>query len=339
MTTEILQFVRQASTKTQTELGGSHTLFFEDGEVFAYNNVIGVVAGIDYDICGSINAEKFCGLIQRIGSDIKLKDTEAKLVIKYGKHTATLRKEKDALKMYKNMVFPDKYTKHLIGDDFLEALSILKLQNHKSLLSGVYIDENIVYMLNSQGIAYYTPQTAFSECFWIPRGGVELLLNLPNEQLRDYALSSSFLYVFGESFIVAVKLKIANQYPLSQVLKIKKLNTDFSKTIKIPASVLETMDRIKLSTIANNDKKLICSICIGKELIIKSMGDGDIIEEHLEYTNTGVEPKTIIVPVDTFLTLYKECINGVVCVHESDGVFLSTHNEKRTYLLKVNTKE
>jgi len=338
---ELIAFVTKASTKEQTELTGSHTLLFEDRTVFAYNNLIGIKAHTEYDIQGSIPANKFNQLIQKIeGETIKIKDGDEKLVIKYGKHSASLRKEAKGLEMYKPIVFPDKYEIEPFPSDMLEGLSIMNFQNHKNKLSGVLIDCDVMYMVNSKDIAVFTPCVPFTENFWIPREGVELLLNLPESEITGYALTNSFLYVFTDDFDIALKLKIAIQYPLTTIKKILADKTDFSKYIEIPKTITDTLNRIQISTIKDSMQHMIFDMKVGGELTVSSTGTRDTIVEYIPYVNKGVDEQEWIVPIDAFSALLKSTKEGRVFVLDSkEGVFLASHSTNMSYFMKVTVKE
>lgn len=338
---ELIAFVTKASTKEQTELTGSHTLLFEDNTVFAYNNIIGIRAHIEYDIQGSVPANKFNQLIQKIdGESIKIQDGDEKLVIKYGKHSASLRKEASGLEMYKANVFKDTYEMEPFPSDMLEGLSIIHFQNHKNKLSGVFIDCDIIYMINSKDIAVFTPNTSFTESFWIPREGVELLLNLPESEIKGYALTSSFMYVFTEDFDVALKLKIAGQYPVDSIKKILADKNDFSHYLEIPMDILETLNRIQISTIKDSMQHMIFEMKVGGELTVSSTGTRDTIVEYLPYTNKGVGEQEWVVPIDAFTALLKSTKEGRVFVISSkQGVFLASHSTNMSYFMKVTVKE
>jgi hypothetical protein len=338
---ELIAFVAKASTKQQTELTGSHTLLFEDRMVFAYNNIIGIRAHIEYDIQGSVPADKFNQLIQKIeGETLKIQDTSEKLVIRYGKHSASLRKESKGLEMYKPIVFPVEYDLHPFPSDMLEGLSIMRFQNHKNKLSGVFIDCDAMYMINSKDIAVFTPSTSFDESFWIPREGVELLLNLPESKITGYSLSNSFLYVFTVDFDLALKLKIASQYKLDTIKKILSDKTDFSHYIEVPMGIEETLNRIQISTIKDSLQHMIFDMKVGEELTISSTGTRDTIVEYLPYVSRGVSEQEWIVPIDAFLTLLKSTKEGRVFVLDSkEGVFLASHSMNMSYFMKVTVKE
>ena len=338
---ELIAFVAKASTKSQTELTGSHTLLFEDNTVFAYNNIIGIRAHIEYDIQGSVPSDKFNQLIQKIeGESIKMKDTKEKLVVRYGKHSASLRKEAKGLEMYKPIVFPDKYEIEPFPSDMLEGLSIMHFQNHKNKLSGVFVDCDTMYMINSKDIATFSPNVPFTEDFWIPREGVELLLSLPESELTGYALTSSFLYVFAKDFDLALKLKIASQYKLTTIKKILEDKTDFSNYLEIPMTITDTLNRIQISTIKDSMQHMIFNMKVGDELTVSSVGTKDTIVEYVPYVGKGVEKQEWIVPIDAFLALLKSTKEGRVFVLDSkEGVFLASHSTNMSYFMKVTVEE
>jgi len=326
-----LNIVRLATTKGQTELAGSHTFYFDKEEIFAYNNLYGIKAKNTYPITGSVNADKFYQLIKRV-QDEKVSGDDEKIVIKYGKNKATLRKEQDALKMYKSMVFNNKYEKQEMPEDFVDMLSLIKYQNHNGAISGLFVDEDIAYIVNQNDLASFKLKNSFNQPFWIPREGADLLLGL-QVKFTHYALNNAFLYVFGEDITIAVKLKMVSGFPLNAVEKLLENKKDFRQYVIID-NLTETLNRIKISTIQDANQKTIFSMDMGEtEVVVESMG-GDKIEEHLEYTNHEVDPIKVIAPIDTFQMLYNKADKIYVLVGVDD-VFLAHHTDTVTYIMRV----
>jgi hypothetical protein len=329
----VLNTVRLATTKGQTELAGSHTFYFDEKEVFAYNNLYGIKADNIYPIQGSVNADKFFQFIKRI-QDEQVQDTGETLVIKYGKNKATFRKEKDGLKLYKGMVFSDNYDKKELPEDFTEMLSLIKYQNHRGSLGGLFVDDDTAYVVNTNDLASFTLSEKYGRTFWMPREGVDMLLGLPLT-FTHYAITGSFFYVFADGLTVAIKLKMPSGFPLSSVEALLQNNNDFSKYI-IVDNMMDTLNRIKISTIQDANQKNIFSIQMKeKEVVVESMGT-DKIEEHLECTNKTEQALKIVVPIDTFQTLYSKA-GKIYIINGKDNLFLAHHTNTVTYIMRVES--
>ncbi len=328
-----LQFVKKATTKQQTELAGSNTFYFSEKTVSAYNNIIGIQAKIDVDIVGSINADNFYQLINKLPDDIDIKNTEKKLTLKYGKSSASLQKDEDLLARYIEVVFPNKYNLQEVPSDFLEALSIANFQSYNNQLSGVFIDDDVYYAIDKIDIASYKTEQPIGETLWIPRDGVQLLLNMP-EEITNYSVSSSFLYVFTENYTVAIKLKLTEQYPLKQVDKLLNQYSDYSHTITVPYEIKNTLDRIKLSTSKDSNEKFIFKLTTDEELIVENVSNNNhmTIKEHLDYEKHNIKKKSYIIPIDNFLNLLD---TNTLHIVEGKGVSLASHSDKKTHLLNI----
>jgi hypothetical protein len=323
--------LKQASTKAPTELTGSNTLYFSD-TIFAFNNYIGVSMDNPFQISGSVIADKFIQLLSKIDAPV-LSDTQNDIVIKYGKNSAKLRKEVSGLAMYKTMVFPkDIPESKEIPTHFFDALSIGKFQNHKARLSGVFFDDDIVYMVNPFDVAYYTIEP-MGVSFWIPKEAVDIILNY-KDQITQYSLTDSFIYLYTNEFTLAIKLKLNTQYPIDAVEKLINSKRDFSTCIEIDG-ILETLNRIKICTISDANQKQVFKMEFtnGSSVKVSSMGTADLIEEQLD-TFCPVDV-SMIVPVDTFISLYKEHMN-MYLMKDKDGIFLASHDDDCTYMMNVH---
>lgn len=331
---QILQFVKKATTKQQTELAGSESFYFTDGSVSAYNNIIGITGKIDMPIQGSVNANNLYQLLSKLPEDTNITDKDNKIELKYNRNKASIQKEENSLKKYLDMVFTNKYHKVDIPKDFLEGLAISSFQNYANNLSGVFIDDDTYYAIDSADIASYKTNNNFAETFWIPKDGVSLLLSMP-EDIKEYSISSSFLYVFTENFVVAIKLKLPEQFPLKQVTNFLSQYDDFSHTITVPYSIKETLDRIKLATMKDSHDKYIFKLTTGKALVVESITSSMhmSIKEELEYTKKDVETMSLIVPIDNFLNLFDTTLHIVTY---KNSVALAVHTEKYTHVLRVS---
>lgn len=332
---QILQFVKKATTKQQTELAGSESFHFTEGSVSAYNNIIGIVGKIDIPINGSVNANNLYQLLSKLPEDTSITDKDNSIELKYGRSKASIQKEENSLKKYLDMVFPHKYNKVDVPSDFLEGLAISNFQNYANNLSGVFIDDDTYYAIDSADIASYKTSNNFSETFWIPKDGVSLLLNMP-EGIQEYSISSSFLYVFTDNFTVAIKLKISEQFPLKQVTNFLNQYDDFSHTITVPYAIKDTLDRIKLATMKDSHDKYIFKLTTGKELVVESVTSSMhmSIKEELEYTKKDVEAMSLVVPIDNFINLLNS--NTLHIVSYKNSIALAVHTEKYTHVLRVS---
>ena len=334
---EILQFVKNATTKSPTELTGSHTFCFTDHNVYAYNNLISIKAKINYDIEGSIPAESFYQLLHKITEDVTIIDKDTKIQVKYGKHSATLHKEIAGLTSYIDIIYPDTYVKIPIPVDFLEAIATSKFQTYSNKFSGVYIDDDIYYAIDTSDISKYESTESFGETFWLPREGIQLLLHVP-EEIKKCAIGRSFFYAFTDTFTIAIKLKIAEQFPKRDVEAFINQFDDFSHIIKIPATIKETLDRIKLGTAKDKDDHYIFRMSTGEKLAIVSAGHPALmIHENLPYEKQNVVQAEYEIPIENFLHIITDWSISIMeaTIRNRVAVVLALHTDKHTHLVRV----
>lgn len=333
----ILKFVKNATTKGCTTLAGSETFYFTDGHVYAYNDVIAIQAKLDYPIEGSVAADRFFQLLDKISqNDISMTDNEKEVKIQYGKHKATLRKEMDGLRSYMQVVFGGKYAKEPCPSDFLQALSIGRFQHYANKLAGILVDEDVYYALDSADIAKYTTEEGFDSSFWLTKEGVDLLLNLP-EPIHECAVTNSFFYVFTDTYTIAIKLKIAEQYPLSTVEHMLSSCTDFTHNFTVNArDIIDALGRIKLGTMTDGKDNPIMHVTTGDELIISSvLGVNTIdISENLDYIKNNLEKKTYVARIDNVLSLVAES-NTIHIIQTDTQVYFAVHSENHTHMCGV----
>lgn len=334
---ELLKVAKHATTKTQTETTGSHTLYFHDNKMFAYNNMVGFFANVDADISGSIPAQKFIQLMDKIKNPTFV-DTEKTLQIKYGKQKATLRKDNNGLQLYEKIVaIPNVLDSFPL--EFLDGLQTVHYQYHSGKLSGVYIENSHMYVVNANDIAHYTLEKPLRDIFWLPKENALLLLKLSSQYtFTKYAVTSSFLYVACDEFTLALKLKLPEQYPIKAVKKILSMQEGFSSYFIPDTSLLETLERIQISTVNDANERPVVQLILNEELCVKSMGS-DVIEEHLDCTIDGVEAMTCVIPIYALLHLYKTNSEHKIYVQKTEyGVFFIGKQENLLYTIKVDTE-
>jgi hypothetical protein len=329
---ETLQFVKNATTKTTTELTGSNTFYFKEGYVYAYNNIVSIRAKTDYTLEGSVPAEKFYQLLHKISEDeITVTDKESNFKIRYGKHTATIQKEVSGLSSYMNIIFNESHMKQPVPSDFLEALATSKFQTYSNKLSGIYVDDTCYYAIDTSDISRYESTEGFAETFWLPREGVLLLRSIP-EELEYCALSRSFFYVFTEHYTVAVKLKLCNEFPISILEKFMNQFTDYSHVITMPVEYRDTLNRIKLATAKDKNDRHVFHMTTGDMLELQSIGVNSLaVHESLLYEKQNITKKTYEIPIENFMYLD----NTIHILESGNNVAVAMRTEKHVHFIRI----
>jgi hypothetical protein len=198
----------------------------------------------------------------------------------------------------------------------------------------VYIDDNMYYAIDSIDVSSYEGE-GFGETFWIPKEGVDLLLNMP-EDITHYSVTNSFFYAFTDELIVAIKLKLSDQFPSKQAEKILNSYTDFGNTITVPKNIGATLDRIRLATMKDVKGKHMFHMTTGESLVVQSISMNKMtVYEELDYTKNKVKKATYVVSIDNFLAMLKED-NVLHIVTDGKSIALAVHNEKHTHLLMIS---
>ena len=334
-----IELALKATTKNATQLAGSNTLYFENEEVFAYNGLMAVKTVTDLPVTGSIDAHKFGGLLNRITvEDSMFIDEDSLVLVKYGRNKASFRKQENALALYKKTVFPDNLVRTPLPTDFLEMLGIVKFQNHKKAVSGVYVDDDTAYMLNARDIGVYKIASPFGTSFWLPREACETIINLQN--LTHYALTQGFLYVYTDEAIIGFKLRIGMEYPLNVINQVLAPKSDFTHKIIIDniQAVLDAINRVQISTSVNADQHQVFSLRTNKDLTIASIS-GDKITEHVDYVSENVKDNIYTIPVDMFLKCLKAGEGTMFLLEDKIGCFLCARNEVSSLFIKILRKK
>lgn len=293
-----------------------------------------------YEIAGSIPAFKLSRLLSQITQEVSVVNGKDKITLRYGRQTASLSKEIDGLKMYKELIFKDDIEYMKAPDDLIEGLSIIKYQNHRNKISGVYVDGSTAYVLNHNDVAYYTFDKAFRDTFWIPQDTTHMLLGL-KEVWSEYAITQTFLYLRNETTEVAVKLKMQSQFPLKEVKQLLSPSvtaqiTDEHKYIAFNEDINPALNRIKVSTAENVEQKALCNITVGDDIIVESVGTKDHIKEYLD-GHASIECE-VTVPIEAFQLLYNDSGGTVVVINDFMGTMFVCKTAKSAYLMKVSTK-
>lgn len=331
----INQIVKIASTKGITDLKGSNTLFFENDMLFAYNGLIAIQTPSTFSISGSIPAYTFTRLLSQINKDVTIANTPEKVHLSYGRQKASLQKEVDGLKMYKDMAFPSTIVHKPYNKELLEGLSIIKYQNHKGKVSGVYVEGKHAYMVNSSDVACYTFESSY-ETMWLPPDAVHILLSL-KEEWDEYAITSTFLYLKNESVHMAVRLKAQSVYPIKLIKQLLSLKPNKEKAILFFEDVTSTLQRIKVVTSVNLEDKALCHMVTNEDgILIESEGGVDHVREYVDGNSTVTCDVTV--PIDAFQLLYNDSDNTVYVLENENGLFLACLNEKSRYMMRVFSK-
>lgn len=341
-TKEILQFVKSATTKAPTTIAGTETFFFKDGYVTAYNNVVSIKGKIDLDIEGSVHADKFYQLLNKIQNEYTCKNNDKSVKISYGRSSATIRKIVKGLQVYVDILFPEGYMLQPIPADFMECLAKVKFNGYSNKLSGIFIDDDIYYSIgNSSSFCTYKGAEGFGEAFWIPSEALPIIMNIP-EEINECALSRGCLYLFTDNFTVAVKLKIAEQFPLKTVEGFLEGFNDFTHTMELPQDTQQALARVMLSTSQDaNTMFHKCFLTTKKDMLIvtnESHKTEMEIHEEFPYDSFKLEEHTYDVPIEKFLELLQKSnkihiIKGKVRGQESYA--FGIHDESITQILTL----
>ena len=333
-----IELALKATTKNATQLAGSNTLYFENDQVFAYNGLMAVKTVTDIPITGSIDAQKFGTLLSRITvEDSVFIDEDSLVLVKYGRNKASFRKQENALELYKKVVFPNGLMKTVLPTDFLEMWGLIKFQNHKKAVSGVYVDDDTAYMLNARDIGVYKVASPFGTSFWLPREACETIIGL--QGLTHYALSQGFLYVYTDDAIIGFKLRIGTEYRLDVINQVLAPKTDFSHKIVIDntQAVIDAINRVQISTSVNTDQHQVFSLRTGKDLTISSIS-GDKITEHVDYVGENVKDNIYTIPVDMFLKCLKAGEGTMYLLEDKIGCFICCRNDVSSLFIKILRK-
>lgn len=323
-----LQFLKKAVTKGTTDISGSNTFYFKDKYIYTYNNIVGIKGRSNLDVSGSIQADTFQRLLDTITVDNTITDDKQSIIVSYGKNKSKFSKEVDGLEKYVNIIFGNCGEKKPIPDDFLKALVVNNFQQSANRISGICIDDNKYYAINKSDIAVYTTKKGVGDIYWLPFEGVEIIKSIP-ETITHFSATSSFFYLYTDSYTVAIKLLFADKFPLETATKFIKAYSNPINSIVIPQTIETTLKRIKLASSKTKiNGEMLCKLTTDTSLVVESIHNNEMnVIEYLDYTNNNVPKVSLEVSIDALLALLRENLTLYVITEENVVVLIAKTGE------------
>lgn len=251
--TEFLKVLKQVMPGIESDsvlLEGSDTFIFHDSFIHTYNDNISVsVPFIITDknnnpVSGAIKAKDFFTLLNRYqGDSIHLIPKIDKWILKSENATAELTLlENTLIDKVKNLINNDKF--HTIPEKFIEGISICLFSSNKSVLAGIYVEDNIITSTDEIRINWYDIKDSINNSFWIADEAAKELIKLNN--LKSISISDSWVHFKTEDkTIFSCKRLNQENYPIRMIKELVERNqkekTDISN--KLPEGLMEAINR------------------------------------------------------------------------------------------------
>lgn len=286
-------------------------------------------------VTGSINALKFMSLLNKIPNDPTFSDKGESIVVKYGKNKATFRKEKSALSMYRDAIIKADLEYTPTDSSFFDGLKIMNFQDHKNKYSGLFIEFDKMYIVNANDIAEYILPKGLPDV-WIPREGVLLLQKLHEiESDIEINIGSSFLTAHTEHLTVAIKAKIAKEYPVGTIKKVLKTKREPECTFEVPTEIKDSLARIKISASINARRQPVMKLEANDNVLKLSTVDSiDTVEEYISIKD-AIPDFEAVVSIASMSTLYENSNGTFDIIRDADGLSIGTHTDNMHYIMVI----
>lgn len=166
-------------------LEGADTFIFDKGFIHSYNDNISVSIPFPITnkqgekVSGAIKAKEFYDLINRYpGEEITLIPKDTIWIIKSENAMAEFTLLENTLIDKIKDILPKKITWNPIPKDFINGIAISQFSNNKSILSGIFVKDNIITSTDEIRINWYDMKESINDSFWITDKASKELINL-----------------------------------------------------------------------------------------------------------------------------------------------------------------
>jgi len=232
-------------------LEGSDTFIFHDGFIHTYNDNISVSIPFpildksNNPVSGAIKAKDFYNLLNRYSGDtITLIPKLDKWLLKSENAVAELTLLENTL-IDKVKGLSDTKNKYInIPEKFIEGISICLFSSNKSVLAGIFVENEIISSTDEIRINWYNMVTSINNSFWITDEACKELVKLNN--LKSISISDSWVHFKTEDkTIFSCKRLNQENYPIKMIKELVERNqkekTDISN--RLPEGLMAAINR------------------------------------------------------------------------------------------------
>lgn len=232
-------------------LEGSDSFIFHDGYIHTYNDNISVSIPFlitdknNGNVSGAIKAKDFYNLLNRYSGDsIHLIPKKDKWILKSENAVAELTLLENTLIDKVKGLFDDKNKYINIPEKFIEGISICLFSSNKSVLAGIFVENEIITSTDEIRINWYNVGVSINNSFWIADEAAKELIKLNN--LKSISISDSWVHFKTEDkTIFSCKRLNQENYPIKMIKDLVERNqkekTDISN--KLPEGLMAAINR------------------------------------------------------------------------------------------------
>ena len=268
----------QAGLATKEILEQSTSFVFADGFVYTYNDEIAISAPIDVDFEGAVQAAEFLKLLNKTpDTEIDLEATDAGLVVKSKKYTATIKLAAKILLPIDKLDIPDKWSK--LPSDFAKAVGFclfsVSTDMTKPALTCIHAFDNRVESTDNYRLTIRKfDKKYFKEPLLIPANAAKELTSFNATQ---YSAADGWIHFSTDDDVVfSCRTYLELAFPiLEKVIELKNPGE-----LKFPADVEEALERTSIfSASALQIEQHITVSLDDKLLTLEGSGDAGKIKE------------------------------------------------------------
>jgi len=204
---------------------GADTFIFTNGNIYTYNNDIGVTVHLDAtikDLTGSVRAMELYALLNKLKEQVlKIQVLEDRWILKSGNARIEIMYINSDVYNYISKLFEEELEWKAVPEAFFELAKLGIFQGNTSTLSGICVKDNMMMSTDEQRIQFSTFEPSMESSFWISDSSMKELLKM--DGIKEYALAKNQSWIHfrtSDDVIFSCKLLQQEAYPFAKIKKI-----------------------------------------------------------------------------------------------------------------------
>lgn len=232
-------------------LEGADTFIFNNGFIHSFNDNISVSIPFEIKnknnelVNGNLKGKDLYDLLNRYhGDKIKLIPKNDIWIFQSENARAELTLLNNNISEQIANLIDKKMKWQTLPSNFIEAISICQFSKNKSVLAGIFINDNIVNSTDEIRINWYEMKESINGTFWLSDNAIKELIKLTNP--KEYCISDSWVHFRTENkTIFSCKRLTDDKYPIDKMRDLveshKKEKNDLSN--KLPEALMDAVNR------------------------------------------------------------------------------------------------
>lgn len=266
-------------------LEGADTFLFTDEGIYSYNDSIAVFTPEPTGLTGAVKSKDFYTLLQKLKEDIiKVVPKKDLIILKCGNTTAKIKMVNSSILEYVANLQIDLLEWKKLDDDFVNALSLCKLNISNSPFRGIYVEKDLMFATDEIRIASHILGGKYDK-FWLDDSIVNELLKIPTPFKKISVVKGWVHFQSEDRSVFSCKTNDAALYPIDELLR-RKIDIAKQKgdpSGKLPVAFKESVDRVSVLAEDLSGFSVINLTFTAQDLIVSSQKQTGSIKERIDW--------------------------------------------------------